>query len=167
MSAIGIRSYSEAPICTRWLTRTDRVASVFRFHQCHFAPSAVSRAAGKATSITRCLLCGYETRRAPRRGTGRCRRRGRLGSWAPAFGDAGLGRLGEWRPPGPSCFRFCFSVFFAPMRDCRAVWLSVARQCGAAELRSVTWFYLFVVCCVFFCSVRLFIFSFSFLPECD
>ena len=53
-------------------------------------------------------------------------------------------------PPGPSCFRFCFSVFFAPMRDCRVVWLSVARQCGAAELRSVTWFYLFVVCCVFF-----------------
>ena len=55
----------------------------------------------------------------PRRGTSRCRRRGRLGSWVPAFGDAGLGRLGEWRPPGPSCFRFCFSVFFAPMRDCR------------------------------------------------
>ena len=36
------------------------------------------------------------------------------------------------------------------MRDCRAVWLSVARQCGAAELRSVTWFYMFVVYCVFF-----------------
>ena len=28
------------------------------------------------------------------------------GPWAPAFGGAGLGRLGEWRPPGPS--RFCF-----------------------------------------------------------
>ena len=30
------------------------------------------------------------------------------GPWAPAFGDAGLGRLGEWRPPGPSRFRFRF-----------------------------------------------------------
>ena len=33
------------------------------------------------------------------------------------------------------------------MRDCRTVWLSVARQCGAAELRLVTWFYLLAVCC--------------------
>ena len=89
-------------------------------------------------------------RKQPRRGTGRCRRRGRLGSWAPAFGGAGLGRLGEWRPPGPSRFRFrfcfCFCSFFL---RCRTVWLSVARQCGAAGLRLVTWFYLFaqLPCC--------------------
>ena len=44
----------------------------------------------------------------PRRGTGRCRRRGRLGPRAPAFGGAGFGRLGEWRPPGPS------RLFFVP-----------------------------------------------------
>ena len=48
------------------------------------------------------------------------------GPWAPAFGGAGLGRLGEWRPPGPSRFRFRFCFFssaflFAPMRDCRTV----------------------------------------------
>ena len=36
---------------------------------------------------------------------------GRLGPWAPAFGDAGLGRLGEWRPPGPSRF-ICLSFLF-------------------------------------------------------
>ena len=34
------------------------------------------------------------------------------GPWAPAFGGAGLGRLGEWRPPGPSRFRFRFCFFF-------------------------------------------------------
>ena len=34
------------------------------------------------------------------------------GPWAPAFGGAGLGRLGEWRPPGPSRFRFRFFLFF-------------------------------------------------------
>ena len=33
------------------------------------------------------------------------------------------------------------------MRDSRTVWLSVARQCGAAELRLVTWLYLLAVCC--------------------
>ena len=54
------------------------------------------------------------------------------GPWVPAFGGAGLGRLGEWRPPGPSRFRFrfrfrlCFfflssAFLFAPMRDCRTV----------------------------------------------
>ena len=42
------------------------------------------------------------------------------GPWTPAFGGAGLGRLGEWRPPGPSrfCFRLCFFfsvLLFAPM----------------------------------------------------
>ena len=68
--------------------------------------------------------------------------------------------VGGVAPPRPQLFSFLtflFSflfpfvcVFFAPMRDCRTVWLSVARQCGAAELRSVAWFYLFVVCCVFF-----------------
>ena len=34
------------------------------------------------------------------------------GPWAPAFGGAGLGRLGEWRPPGPSRFRLRFCFFF-------------------------------------------------------
>ena len=34
------------------------------------------------------------------------------GPWAPAFGGAGLGRLGEWRPPGPSRFRFHYCFFF-------------------------------------------------------
>ena len=36
---------------------------------------------------------------------------GRLGPWAPAFGGAGLGRLGEWRPPGPSRFICLYFLF--------------------------------------------------------
>ena len=95
------------------------------------------------------ILCQY-----PRRGPAV----GRLGPWAPAFGDAGLGRLGEWRTPGPSRFRFFSALLFAPMRECRTVRLSIARQCGAAGPRLVTWFYLFVVCYRFaHCSFPFFL----------
>ena len=55
-------------------------------------------------------------------------------------------------------FLFLFSVLlFAPMWDSRTVWLSVARQCGAAGLRLVTWFHLFAVAAGFFFFVRSYI----------
>ena len=79
---------------------------------------------GSLTVITRGrrgrALTGFIPRRC-RRGTGRCRRRGRLGPWVPAFGGAGLGRLGEWRPPGPSRLFLFRSIllWFPPVRGYR------------------------------------------------
>ena len=96
----------------------------------------------------------------PRRGTGHCRRRGRLGSWTPAFGGAGLGRLGEWRPPGPSCFRFCFRLFFCFLCTDEGLSGRVAERSSAVRgCRAALSHMVLYVCCL----LRVF---FLFRPGC-
>ena len=100
------------------------------------------------------IIRAVETQmKCPRRGTGRCRRRGRLGSWASAFGGAGLGRLGEWRPPPrPQLFSFLFFCFLCTdegLSSRVAERSSAVRGCRAA-LGHVVLF----VCCL----LRLFLF---------
>ena len=75
------------------------------------------------------------------------------GDWAlglqPSATPASAGRA-SGVPPAPVAYVHVsvlfFAFLFAPMRDCRTVWLSVARQCGAAGLRLVTGFKLVAVC---------------------
>ena len=81
------------------------------------------------------------------------------GPWAPAFGGAGLGRLGEWRPPGPSCFRFHYCFFFFCLALCSYAGLSnrvterdsAVRGCRAALSHMVPF-----VCCLLPCLIVFF-----------
>ena len=82
------------------------------------------------------------------------------GPWAPAFGGAGLGRLGEWRPPGPSRLRFRFCFFFyislcsyAGLSNRVTERSSAVRGCRAALSHRVQ-----TVCCLSSCCTLLFSF---------
>ena len=80
------------------------------------------------------------------------------GPWAPAFGDAGLGRLGEWRPPGPSRFRFRFCFFFS-ISLCSYAGLSnrvTERSSAVRGRRAALSHRVQTVCCLSSCCTLLF-----------
>ena len=85
------------------------------------------------------------------------------GPWAPAFGGAGLGRLGEWRPPGPSRFRFRFFLFFFCISLCSYAGLSnrvterssAVRGCRAALSHRVQTVWCLSSCCTLLFSFFL------------
>ena len=86
------------------------------------------------------------------------------GPWAPAFGGTGLGRLGEWRPPGPSrfCFRLCF--FFFRLALCSYVGLSnrvTERSSGVRGCRAALSHMVLFVCCLLPCLIVIFLFFFG------